>query len=284
MVTNTRIHLVVIDPQNDFCDIPDAEQPANPLASGQRIAPALPVPGANGDMLRLAEFIDRVGPRLYDVHVTLDSHNPVDIAHPIWWSNAKGEAPAPFTVISSADVAGGIWRARNPLLQAKSRGYVETLERNSRYALVIWPEHCLIGHWGHNIHAAVARSLDGWARKKQETVNFVTKGSNPYTEHYSAVMAEVPDPEDASTLLNDQFIATLRDADLVVIAGEALSHCVANTVRDIANNFGEENIKKLVILEDCASSVGGFDGLGADFMAEMTARGMQVAKSTDFLS
>lgn len=284
-----RIDLLVIDPQNDFCDIPETELPADPAAAmtGTRqaiVRPALPVAGADADMKRLAAFVDRVGRKLYDIHVTLDSHNPVDIAHPVWWVNGQGASPAPFTMINVADVRAGLWRARNPLAQAHSLKYVEALAANGRYSLVIWPEHCLIGSWGHNVHSAVKVSLDRWAREKLEVVDFVTKGSNPMTEHYSAVQAEVPDPSDPSTMLNGRLIKTLAEADMVVIAGEALSHCVANTVRDIANSFGEDNVKKLVLLTDCASSVSGFEALGTQFVQEMIGRGMQTALSRDFLA
>ncbi len=283
MKTSTKVHLLVIDPQNDFCDIPVAEQPANPLAAGHKLTPALPVTGADQDMKRLAAFIDRVGDSLSGIHVTLDSHNPIDIAHPTWWTNDNGQAPAPFTVITSKDIADGRWRSRNPLLQERSRQYVEQLESAQRYALVVWPEHCLIGHWGHNVHASVAQSLDVWARGQVTVVDYVTKGTNPYTEHYSAVQAEVPDPSDPGTLLNNRLIHTLSDADDIIVAGEALSHCVANTVRDIASNFGECNISKLVLLTDCCNSVSGFEQLGADFVNAMQARGMRTVRSTDYM-
>ena len=273
MKASTNVRLLVIDPQNDFCDISRGDHPA----------PALSVTGADQDMQRLAAFIDRMGDTLSGIHVTLDSHNPVDIAHPTWWTNDKGQSPAPFTVITSKDLAAGLWRARDVRLQERSRQYVEQLESAQRYALVVWPEHCLIGHWGHNIHTAVAQSLDAWARRKLDVVDYVTKGTNPFTEHYSAVQAEVPDPSDPDTLLNSRLIHTLSEADVVIVAGEALSHCVANTVRDIANNFGEDNIAKLVLLTDCCNSVGGFEQLGVDFVAEMQARGMKTARSTDYM-
>ena len=67
---STKVHLVIIDPQNDFMDSPQS---------------ALPVAGANADMDRLAEFIRTNGKKLEDIHVTLDSHQVVDIAHPAWW-------------------------------------------------------------------------------------------------------------------------------------------------------------------------------------------------------
>ena len=274
-MSKPKLDLIIIDPQNDFCDIPDT------LTAQER--PSLAVPGAHEDMLRLSSFIDRVGNRLNDIHVTLDSHNPIDIAHPAWWVNEQGANPTPFTVIQAADVRAGVWKSSNPLAQAYSRSYVENLAVGGRYPLVIWPEHCLIGSWGHNVHFAVKASLDTWARKRLEVVNFVTKGSNPKTEHYSAVQAEVPDPDDPSTLLNTSLIQTLGNADRILIAGEALSHCVANTVRDIANNFGADNVKKMVLLTDCTSSVPGFENLGADFIKEMVARGMQLAKSTEYL-
>ena len=283
MTSSTNVQLLIIDPQNDFCDIPAGEQPADPLQPGRTLIPALPVSGADQDMKRLAAFIDRAGDRLSDIHVTLDSHNPMDIAHPTWWTNGDGLAPAPFTVITANDLAHGLWRARNPLLQERSRQYVEQLEAAQRYALVVWPEHCLIGHWGHNVHATVARSLDHWARRNLRVVDYVAKGSNPFTEHYSAVQAEVPDASDPGTQLNSRLIRTLSDADSVIVAGEALSHCVANTVRDIANNIGEHNIAKLVLLTDSCKSVGGFEQLGAEFVAELQARGMKTARSTDYM-
>jgi hypothetical protein len=66
-------------------------------------------------------------------------------------------------------------------------------------------------------------------------------------------------------------------------AGEARSHCLANTVLDIANNFGEENIKKMVLLEDGTSDVPGFENLGEDFVKEMKGRGMRISTTVDYL-
>ena len=48
------VHLLAIDPQNDFCDLP-AEGAA---------APTLPVPGAHADMQRLAALLRMQGGRI----------------------------------------------------------------------------------------------------------------------------------------------------------------------------------------------------------------------------
>jgi len=59
---------------------------------------------------------------------------------------------------------------------------------------------------------------------------------------------------------------------------------VANTIRDIANSFGDENIKKFVLLKDTCSNVPTFEKMGEEFVTEMTDRGMQMSTSTDFLA
>jgi nicotinamidase-related amidase len=235
-------------------------------------------------MLRLAAFLHRASGRFEAIHVTLDSHQPLHIANPQWWVDAEGHAPAPFTVIRAADLHAQRWRARDPQWQARSLAYVEALDAGARYALVVWPEHCLIGHWGHNVHPAVAAELDRWGRDALKTVDYIFKGSSPSTEHYSAVQAEVPDPADPATLPNTRLVETLAAADAVVIAGEALSHCVANTVRDLARHLGDERIARMTLLTDCTSSVGGFEQLGEGFLREMMARGMKTARSVELFS
>jgi hypothetical protein len=102
------------------------------------------------------------------------------------------------------------------------------------------------------------------------------KGSNIFTEHYSAVVADVPDDTDPTTMLNTLFLDTVKTADRILLSGEALSHCLANTVTDIANNFGEENVKKFVLLRDTASNVTGCEALGENFLKDMAKRGMRV--------
>lgn len=261
-----KTHLVMIDPQNDFCDKKGS----------------LFVTGADADVVRLAAFIRKNKNRLTEIHCTLDSHDPIHIAHPRFWVNSKGEQPKPFTLITADDVKNGVWRAFNPQLQVRAQAYVDALAKNKRYVLVIWPPHCLIGSWGAAVAPEVHTALTEWATESFNRVNWVTKGSNFLTEHYSAVMADVPDDNDPSTKINTGFIDMLVDADEILITGEALSHCVANTVTDVANNFGDDNIKKLVLLEDTTSNVPGFEKLGTDFVVNMTKRGMRVIKTTDY--
>jgi len=266
MSKSLKIDLLIIDPQNDFCDTKGA----------------LCVAGANKDMDRLAKMIRRLKDTLNDIHITLDSHHFVDIAHPIFWVDEHGNHPNPFTIISSSDVAKGVWRATFPPFSARAKEYVAKLEANGRYPLCIWPPHCLIGSWGYGVYPAVFDSILEWERGFA-AADYVTKGSNMWTEHYSAVQADVPDSADPDTQLNMRLITTLQQADIILLSGEARSHCLANTVRDIANNFGEENIKKMVLLQDATSDVTGFEKFGEDFVKDMVKRGMQLSSTVDFL-
>lgn len=265
------VHLLVIDPQQDFCD-----------GSCQG---ALAVPGADADMRRLAALIDRLGQGIDAIHVTLDSHQLLDIAHPGWWRDPSGAPPAPFTVISAADVAAGQWRAADPAQQDRSARYVATLEQQGKYALVIWPPHCLIGTPGHAVHPDLFAALMRWQIARHRAVNFVCKGANPYTEHYSAIAAEVPDPDDAGTLPHTGLLGALSRAGQVWVAGEALSHCVRATVTDIADHLEADACRRFTLLEDCMSPVpalpGGLDfpALGREFLKAMQARGMVIADS-----
>lgn len=260
-----KLHLVVIDPQNDFCS------PAGSLY----------VPGAEGDVTRLATLIERLRGRINDIHVTLDSHRKVDISHPMWWRDAQGHEPAAFAQISAADVVAGRWTTSRGDLRARSLAYLQALEGSGRYPHTIWPYHCLIGDEGHNVSAVLAAAMHEW-EQRFATVDFITKGSNPFTEHFSAVQAEVPDPDDPGTQVNTDFIDTLEQADVILLAGEALSHCLANTVRDIADRFGPGQLGKLHLLTDASHSVPGFEALGEAFVRDMTRRGMHLTTTTAF--
>lgn len=258
--------LLIIDPQIDFCD------PAG----------ALSVAGAEQDMVRLAQMVTRLGSSISEIHVTLDSHHLVHIAHPIFWVDASGRHPDPFTIISTQDVESGRWAA-DPAARERAIAYVQKLEQHGRYPLCIWPPHCLLGSRGHAVQPVLFDALVNWERQYR-VVDYVEKGSNLYTEHYSAIKADVPDPSDPGTQLNTRLIAALAAADIVAVAGEAGSHCVANTVRDLADSFGDDRLVwKIVLLQDAVSPVGGFGEYQDRFLSEMTARGMTLSTTTEFI-
>ena len=270
-----NLHLLIIDPQNDFCDLP---------AGDSWSKPALPVPGAHGDMLRVADLINRGGAGISEISITLDSHHRLDIAHPGFWISAAGSEVAPFTQIAAADVRAGRYLPRMSAALPRVLHYLDQLEAAARYQLMVWPVHCEIGSWGHNVHADVRRAYNHWEEETLRSVNKISKGSNPWTEHYSAVQAEVPDPDDVLTQSNQAFLSSLATADRIYITGEAGSHCVKATTEHIADYFGPQHVAKLVLVTDCMSPVSGFEAQYREFVVDMVARGAHIASAADVLT
>ena len=288
-----RIDLIIIDPQNDFC-YPGAEVAYKDLCEtspharnafeelGMLDPGSLFVPGANLDMDRVAKMIDEVGDKFYNIHATMDCHHYIDIAHPVTWMNSKGEHPPPFTIISEDDVDNDVWFCSFPQERSYCKWYVKQLAENDRYPLCIWPPHCLIGSFGNSVYKPLADALLNWEKRNVGNVEYLTKGSNWKTEHYSAVQADVPDDEDPTTELNYDFIKPLKLADELVLTGQALSHCLANTTRDIARGFGDKSlISKFTLLQGASSNVPGFEFMGDDFVKELAADGMNIEQHVD---
>ncbi len=255
-----KVHVVIIDPQFDFCDPKGA----------------LFVSGADADARRAANFVRRAAPVIDDISVTLDSHQRLHIAHPEFVVDQKGAHPDPFTVITYAEAVDGRYRATNPNLQTYWLSYLKALADNDRYPYCIWPPHCLIGKPGQAVMPELMEALDAWALSRFGVIDWLTKGSSWKTEHYSAVRADVPDPDDPTTQLNMRFIRPLEEADFLIWLGQASSHCVPNTYIDTADAFSDPGaIAKMLLLEDCTSPVPGFEKLADDAVRDMAARGMR---------
>ena len=265
----TRVHLLVIDPQNDFMDIPGA---------------ALPVPGAAADMERLAAFIDAGGDRIDAISVTLDTHHRIGIERPAMWRTAGGAGVPPFTTISAADVRAGAYVPRDAAALPRVLAYLDALEAAGRYRLMVWPVHCEAGTWGHNVEERVRLAYNRWEEATLRPVHKVFKGMNAWTESYSALQAEVPDPQDPATELNTGLVEALDGAGRIVVAGEASSHCVRATLEHLADHLPSGRADKLVLLSDCMSPVSGFEAEAAAFLEAMRARGATVTTSRDALA
>ena len=287
---NVKVDLLIVDPQNDFMGKDDGSPYEEPGPRGTLRTASLPVKGAVSDMLRAAALIERIGGKLDAIQVTLDSHRTLHIAHADLWVDENGRPPAPFTIIRADDVKNGIWRPRNPAHRQKILQYLKDLEASGGYLHLIWPPHCRIGTWGHNVQSDLEEALTRWERKEIGCVDFVTKGSGVWTEHFGGLMAQVPDPNDPSTQLNTDLLRMLQDADIVGVCGEASSHCVRETVLQVANNIGEDHVKKLTLITDCMSPVpqapGGpdFPAIADQFLVDMKARGMTLMKAGEFLA
>jgi len=263
------IHLLLIDMQVDFC----------------HEAGSLYVPGALGDLRRTIEFIYRNAAHITQITCSLDSHLPSQIFSPGWWVDAQGHHPAPFTIVSQEDVQSGRWQPR--FEPDWSRTYVARLEQEAKKLLTIWPYHVLIGSPGHMLDPELWSAVVWHAMARQTQPRWLAKGSEPRTEHYSIIQPEVPLPGMVNHGRNQALLDELAGADLIVVAGEAMSHCVLETMEDLVETFEgrPEMLRKLLLLRDCTSSVLhpqiDFHALAEARLAEFEQMGVRMAVSTE---
>src|SRR5512133_1999971 len=93
---SSKIVLLIVDMQYDFCS------PQGPLY----------VKGSEADIVRMGKFIRKNEDQIDQIILTQDSHNVVDISHPVFWEDRNGSYPPAYTEISLKKVLGGIWRPR----------------------------------------------------------------------------------------------------------------------------------------------------------------------------
>ncbi|MBL0347158.1 isochorismatase [Candidatus Villigracilis affinis] len=292
-VSNDRISLLVIDAQNTFC-MPDFE-----LFVGGRSGH-----GAVDDTTRLCEFIYRNLGSITHIIATMDTHMAQQIFHPIFFVDAKGNHPAPYSDIHLIDLTSGRWKFNAALAprfniapeygQQMMIHYAESLEKKGKYALTIWPYHAMLGGIGHALVPALEEAIFFHSIARLDQPSFEIKGDKPFTEHYSVIGPEVltgPMGEDLGSH-DTKFIQHLQEVDRLYIAGQAKSHCVAWTVSDLLDdiNATDPNLaKKVYLLEDCSSPVvvpGVVDHTEAanEAYIRFAKAGMKVVKSTDGIS
>lgn len=254
-----KICLVVVDVQNTFC-IPGFE-----LYVGGRSGK-----GAVDDNRRLCEFIYTNLHRITQIVPTMDTHQAMQIFHSIFLINDKGEHPAPFTLITEEDIVQGRWRFNPALSPSLCRSvdylqryllyYTAELKRTGKYELTIWPYHAMLGGIGHALVSSVEEAIFFHTIARYSQPDFHIKGNHPLTEHYSVLGPEVsvgPD-NDQLTQKSDKLIKKLVEFDVLIIAGQAKSHCVAWTIADLLEDimiYDKRLVEKLFLLEDCTSPV-----------------------------
>jgi nicotinamidase-related amidase len=235
--------LIAIDMQQDF------------MEKG-----ALGVPGSHKDVERLVMWIYANMEKLTQITASIDTHNPFQIFHPCWWMDKDGKNPPPFTAITLKDLDNGTWLAAiNP---KASREYVENLEKLGKKTLVIWPYHCLQGTAGNALENQFANMIYFHSVARKTILDRMVKGFDPMSEMYGIVKAEY----DPKNRINIDFLNKLSSYDKIVIAGEAKSHCVLESIQQILDHFqsNSEMTKKVYILEDCMSLIPGFEKITED--------------------
>lgn len=253
---------LAIDMQNDF------------MEKGE-----LGVPGSHQDVSRAARFLYDHMEKITQVAVSLDTHQPQQIFHPGWWVDAEGHHPAPFTIITREAVQQGKWRALSH--QTESLAYVSHLEQDSKKALCIWPYHCLEGSFGAALEGQFANVVYYHSVARKTAPLRIVKGREPLSEMYGIFKPEYG-PHAAEQLA---FLDSLRSYERIFVVGEAKSHCVLESLRQILEYYAADPTvaSKIVVLSDCMSSIPGYEAATEETFAEwQKTYGISVTPSTDY--
>ena len=255
-----RVHLLLIDMQRDFCF------PEGNLFVGGRSGR-----GAMDDSDRVVQFVYRNLGLITEITCTLDTHFPHQIFFPAFWLDRNGDPPPAHSVITTVALENGDFRPNPEMagwlcngnvrwLEEHVAFYCRELEKAGKYTLYLWPPHCLLGSPGHTLAGVVeeARLFHAYARGAKNGIEI--KGGNALTENYSVLSPEVLDRHDGKPLAqrNSALLERLLEADAVVIAGQAASHCVKSTIEDLLGQIEAVDralAKKVYILRDCMSAV-----------------------------
>lgn len=272
--------LLIIDPQVDFHE-----------------EGSLAVKGAKNDSERIIDLIKRAPPTA--IYVSLDTHTPNHIGHAGFWT----PTPQAFTSFSLKDgkimgTLGSDVKEYNPVrpeLRNWVVEYITKLTTNTEgrsFTPLIWPTHCLEDQPGHAVYAPLKKALDAYSLGGN--LEYHIKGQNEAAEMYSIFQAEVPSPPEVysgkftktnSSLnattdttdhayLNTSFNKELYDKLMshgtqIVVCGEAKSHCVNWSTRDLIEKrngeSGEKKTRPVVVLNDCTSPVPGFEAAAIEF-------------------
>ena len=285
-----KICLLLVDVQNTF-SIPGFE-----LYVGGRSGR-----GAVDDNHRLSEFIYRHLDVLTQICPTMDTHEAMQIFHSIFLINDRGEHPSPFTLISEEDIKRGIWKFNPPVgsglkidqtyAQRYLLHYTQELNKSGRYNLTIWPYHAMLGGIGHALVSSIEEAVFFHSVARYSKPDFQIKGNYPQTENYSVLGPEVTEDFEGREIAqkNNAFVQKLLQFDVVIVAGQAKSHCVAWTIDDLLEGILIRDTRlaeKVYLLEDCTSPVVVPGVIDYTDQAEAAFRrfsnaGMHVVRSTD---
>lgn len=255
-----KLHLLLIDEQNDFCN------PRGTLFVAGRSGD-----GAIRDCERTAEFIYRNLPYITDITATLDSHFAFQIFLATFWVDRNGNPLTPFRFVTTDEIRSGdvkpnpavaawVCNGNYPWLMQQVEFYCQELERQGFYKLYLWPPHTQLGRPGHNMNGVVgeAQMFHSYARMVQNWTE--VKGQHVLSENYSVLRPEVLLFHDGRPLApkNERFYRKLVTADAVLIGGQAADKCVYSTIRDLLKDILAEDrslANKVYIVRDLMSAV-----------------------------
>ncbi len=267
-----KVAVILVDYQYDF---------VNPEGT-------LYVPGAQDDIARFLSWFYRNAPNITSIYVSMDTHLPFQIFFSSWWRKPKiKEYPQPFTRITIDDISKEVWV---PVFQQEwSIEYVRLLKERQKKHLMIWPYHTMEGTLGHTLSTPISEAIAWHSAARNTQPKYIVKGRTIGSEYYGIFEAEIQYPEDPESGLNVALFDAIIKHDKIYVAGEAKSHCVLESEKQLIKRFGSNNelFNKLYFLKDCTSSIKhpdptiDFDALAEEELSHMGKSGVNIVYSSN---
>ncbi len=253
------------------------------------------VPGAVEDSARALSWIYGNLDRITSLIFSLDTHAVHQIFHPAFWVDAEGRHPAPLTTISAQDVRGGRFKPVEASVEVCLE-YCQRLEDSGRYVLTIWPWHTLLGGVSHALVPAMMEASIYHGVARRQPTRFELKGAHPLTENYSVLSPEVTELGGQRVgAFNEGLFEALMSHDRVYVFGQASSHCVLSTLRDLHDRILSTDpalVDRVYVLQDAMSPVPAppldplppsldFPALAARGLEALAEAGFHLVKTTD---
>lgn len=205
--------LIIVDPQNSFCD------PTQPMY----------VPGAEKDCEVIASMLHHYWD---EVIVSMDMHSMHSMYHDIFWSKDKDHSVQfeGFGRVTKDNFMVEFFPDNNDYVNKISK----ILERSGY--IDIWPVHCVTGTYSASIENRIAEQLGFWSVRASKPIHYMFKGTNPFKENYS-MFTNKRQIKKINYIFNSTCTHLLDDTLTIYVCGEAASHCVKETVKDIINKY-----------------------------------------------
>lgn len=206
------------------------------------------VPNSPQDAKNCARLIREGKPE--GMILTFDSHDTVHCSFPNYYDpappvfafirvNPDKNAPSNhrFQAYYPNDPDNIVWQGttRKSEWADGHAEYLQALQASCRFPHCIWPPHCIVGTDSWSLTKPIAQAYTEWESETLRKALKITKGNNREREHFGAPRAQIVHPKDPSTQVNTIFIEALMKYDEIWLTGEALYHCLWNTIWDTAN-------------------------------------------------
>lgn len=237
--------------------------------------------GGEQAMINAATLINEKTDRIHRLMLTGDDHPHFNIGCVLWFINDKGDHPDIFSVIRSQDFDRGVWRCTLPEHQAWTSYYLRELEDKGKRHMV-FPEHGERNTISASFVDSIQNAASKWELFHKRNMSIFRKGRNPRVEQLSAIQAEVIDPEDPSTSMNEMLISEMSQCHKIGAFGLARSHCLGFTLLHVFE-ARPDLLERITLLTDATVDVKGYETQGEEIVSTLVKRGMSRSTTKEWL-